>query len=74
MAKIIAALEGPVSLTECGASPGLCEHEPSCHVRSPWEKINRAVTETLDRVSLADLASSSDRIALSELGIREDPA
>ena len=70
VAKIIAALEGPVALTECGLAPGRCEHEPSCDVRSPWEKINRAISQTLDRVTLADLANPSDRIPLEDLGIR----
>ena len=70
VAKIIAALEGPVALTECGASPGSCEHEPSCHVRTPWERINRAVADTLERVSLADLVQPSDFISLDELGVR----
>jgi len=70
VAKIIAALEGPLALTQCGAGPGTCEHEPSCHVRSPWERINRAVTGTLERVTLADLIHPSDLIPLEELGVR----
>lgn len=78
VSKIIAALEGPVALTECGAAPGSCEHEPSCHVRTPWERINRAIVDTLDRVTLADLVRSRaegaaprpDVIPLEELGVR----
>jgi FeS assembly SUF system regulator len=70
VAKIIAALEGPVALTQCGVMPGSCEHEPSCHVRTPWERINRAVSDTLERVTLADLIHPSDLIPLEELGVR----
>lgn len=70
VAKIIAALEGPVSLTQCGTGPGSCEHEPSCHVRMPWERINRAVTDTLERVTLADLIHPSEMIPLEALGVR----
>jgi FeS assembly SUF system regulator len=70
VAKIITALEGPVALTECGFAPGSCEHEPSCHVRTPWERINQAITQTLDRVTLADLVGPFDVIPLEELGIR----
>jgi Rrf2 family protein len=70
VAKIIAALEGPLALTQCGTGPGSCEHEPSCHVRTPWERINRAVTGTLERVTLADLIHPSDLIPLEELGVR----
>jgi FeS assembly SUF system regulator len=70
VAKIIAALEGPVSLTQCGTGPGSCEHEPSCHVRTPWERIHRAVTDTLERVTLADLIHPSEMIPLEALGVR----
>jgi len=70
VSKIIAALEGPVALTECGQAPGRCEHEPSCQVRSPWERINRALAHTLDQVTLADLVHPSDVIPFEELGIR----
>src|SRR5262245_20649659 len=42
-AEMIAALEGPIGLTECAAHPGLCVQEASCHVREPWQRINAAV-------------------------------
>lgn len=57
VAEIIEALEGPIALMECTAGPGHCEQEASCQVREPWQRINRAVESTLDRVTLADLAS-----------------
>lgn len=68
VAKVIAALEGPVTLTECGL--GTCEHEPDCSVRSPWERINRVVAETLEKVTVADLVRPADVIPLEELGLR----
>jgi FeS assembly SUF system regulator len=55
-AEMIAALEGPIGLTECAAHPGLCLHEASCHVREPWQRINAAVRRSLAEVTLADLA------------------
>ncbi len=70
VSKVISALEGPVALTACGVAPGSCEHEPSCHVRTPWEYINRAITETLDRVTVADLVRPASAIAFAELGVR----
>ena len=44
--EIISALEGPVSLTECGAQgahppAGTCELETVCRVRGHWRVINR---------------------------------
>ena len=57
VAQIIEAIEGPIALTECSSdSTGLCEQEPQCSVSSNWQRINRAVREALERVTLADLA------------------
>jgi DNA-binding IscR family transcriptional regulator len=53
---MIAALEGPIGLTECAAHPGHCAQEASCHVREPWQRINVAVRRALSAVTLADLA------------------
>lgn len=69
VAKVIAALEGPVALTECGATPGVCEHEPGCNVRTPMERITAVVADSLERVSLADLVHPSDIIPLEDLGV-----
>lgn len=54
-AEMIAALEGPIGLTECAAHPGQCVKESNCHVREPWQRINSVVRRALDQVTLADL-------------------
>ena len=59
VAEIIHALEGPIALMECTAGPGHCESEPRCQLQEPWHRINRAVHETLSRVTLAELARPS---------------
>ncbi|MCG8587671.1 MAG: SUF system Fe-S cluster assembly regulator [Proteobacteria bacterium] len=55
VAEMITALEGPFALMECNLGPDLCQHEESCGVRAPWQRINRVVFEALTTVSLADL-------------------
>jgi len=57
--QIITALEGPVSLTVCttGKSPGTCKHEPRCPVLGHWQRINRAIRDALDGITLADMAA-----------------
>jgi len=55
VADMIAALEGPVALTECQIGPALCQHEGSCSVQEPWSVINRSVQNTLSMVTLSDL-------------------
>lgn len=52
---IIAALEGPVALTEC-QSPGVCGMERGCPTRANWQVVNRAVLEALTSLTLADMA------------------
>lgn len=56
MVQIIDALEGPVGLTECGSSPGVCAQEDSCSVRANWQHINNAVRQALAGVTLAQMA------------------
>ena len=62
VAEIIAALEGPIALTECTLGPGHCDQEITCMTRLPWQRINRAIHDALARVSLAELASAPGAI------------
>jgi FeS assembly SUF system regulator len=55
MADVIAALEGPIALTECIQVQGDCSHEPICRVRSNWQRINAAVREALEGITLAEM-------------------
>ena len=55
VADMIAALEGPVALTECQIGPFLCQHEGTCSVQEPWSVINRSVRNTLAGITLSDL-------------------
>jgi FeS assembly SUF system regulator len=57
VAEVIAALEGPVALTECSGS-STCVHEEHCRVRDPWQVINRVVQNALSEITLADLVGS----------------
>ena len=55
IADIIDALEGPVGFTECYSTPGCCELETSCTVRSNSQVISRALRRTLEEIRLTDL-------------------
>jgi FeS assembly SUF system regulator len=59
VAEIIRALEGPIGLTECSSSPGLCHQETVCPIRPNWQMINRAILATLERVTLAEMVQPS---------------
>jgi FeS assembly SUF system regulator len=56
VADIVAALDGPIALTECASAEG-CGIESLCPTRVNWQTINQAVTETLASVTLADMAA-----------------
>src|SRR5437660_698997 len=51
VAEVIAALEGPIAITECNvSSPGLCDHESCCPVRTNWQLVNRAIRQALEGI------------------------
>jgi len=77
LTEIISALEGPVSLTECGAQgahppAGTCELETVCRVRGHWRVINRTIQDALGRLTLADLCAPVPRLV--GLGVPAHPA
>jgi len=65
VAAVVRAMEGPIALTECALEPGLCSHEPNCHLRGNWQRIGVAVEAALEALSVADLTRPvSPRIAI----------
>ena len=57
-ADVIDALEGPVSITECSSTDSHCDFESICNVGSAWQRINVAIRDALDDVSLVDLSQT----------------
>ena len=53
VARVIAAIDGPISLTACvdGASGG-CEAEAVCQIRGRWDAVNDAIRQALAGVTL----------------------
>ncbi|WP_300619537.1 SUF system Fe-S cluster assembly regulator [Dokdonella sp.] len=58
IADIVTAMEGPIGMTECSAQAGACDHEPHCGVRVNWQRINQAIADALESVTLADMIKS----------------
>ena len=56
VAEIIAAIEGPIAMTECSIERGLCSVEHSCSMRGNWQRISKAVQRALRDVSLAEMS------------------
>lgn len=56
VAAMISALDGPIAFTECiEDTPGECSQESVCRLRGNWQRINQAVRQALESISLAEL-------------------
>lgn len=62
MAEVVAALEGPIALTECIEVSSDCSHASLCRVRGNWQRINEAVRGALEGISLAEMAQPQNQL------------
>lgn len=67
--QIIAALEGPIGLTECSRDDGCCSIQGDCRLRGNWQVITNAVRNALDGVTLADMAQPIDELRLNPVPV-----
>ena len=73
VAEIIAALEGPIAVTECiDDSPGECSQEAICPVRANWQRINLAIRSALEAITLEEMTHPLPRDLVTLGG--SDPA
>jgi DNA-binding IscR family transcriptional regulator len=72
VAQIIAAIDGPIALTQCvDRSAEICTVETLCPSRAGWHKINEAVERALSEVSLAELMGTPTMFTENALRNRE---
>ncbi len=57
VAEIIAAIEGPIAMTECSIDDGVCGQQLTCDLTTNWRRISTAVVAALSAVSLAEMAN-----------------
>ncbi|MGE4620332.1 MAG: SUF system Fe-S cluster assembly regulator [Planctomycetota bacterium] len=63
--EIIEVLEGPISLTECADSgPDECGVGAICPMSENWRYINDRIRETLEKITLAQMAVPNGILAL----------
>jgi len=55
IADVVAAMEGPIGMTECAVEEGSCNHEGYCGVQANWRRISVAIEAALRAVTLADM-------------------
>lgn len=67
VAEIIAALEGPIAITECSTDiSGLCDFERCCPIKSNQRIINQVVRGALEKLTLNDLLHPLQLIAVKD--------
>jgi FeS assembly SUF system regulator len=54
---VVAAIDGPLKVTECAVHETTCERTAICATRPHWGRINAAVGAALDSVTIADMAA-----------------
>ncbi len=56
--EIINCFEGHIALTECNLDGSDCEQLPFCATQNNWKKINAAVKDALQNITLKDMAEA----------------
>jgi FeS assembly SUF system regulator len=72
-AAILDALEGPLALTECATKHSRCDIQAHCSVGGSWQRINQAIRQSLEEITLAELAgleSNPRHFALFDVKLR----
>jgi Rrf2 family protein len=60
VADVIAAVDGPISLTACvEGSTVECESQCLCPMRGRWDPVNEAIQQALTTITLADMQDAS---------------
>jgi len=54
---VINTFEGSIALTECNLDGCECEQLPECTTSGNWQRINGAVRQVMQMITLADMAS-----------------
>ena len=63
VADVIAAMDGPIGMTECSIHTGKCAQESVCSMRSHWQVISRVIEDALNAVKLTDLKNTAAETA-----------
>ena len=73
LAAVVAAVDGPIALTECSTAKQSCSKLACCGVRSNWQFINTIVEDVLSHYSLADMMRPMKKHSITEAGVRFKP-
>lgn len=57
IAEVVTAIDGEIGITQCASHVEGCDRTTFCPTRPHWTHINRAVSEALSAVTLAEMVS-----------------
>lgn len=57
LAEVIAAIEGPLALTECASQHDECSVAANCLTRANWQLVSKALHHALASFSIAEMAN-----------------
>lgn len=56
LADVVAAMEGPISLTHCiDSGPESCQYHSGCVASSNWSRINQVIQQALEGINLLEM-------------------
>ena len=61
VADVVVALEGPLTLVDCELSDRSCARAEACASRVVWRRLDDAITQALEGLSLEDLVAEGVR-------------
>ena len=76
VAQAIRAIEGPISMVQCGVEPGACEHESGCPTRINWSRINQQIEAALEQVPISEMlvdATDTELLEVRDVTHEENP-
>jgi FeS assembly SUF system regulator len=74
LADIIHSMDGPIGMTECSVTPGLCSQESGCAVRANWQRVNHAVLGVLREITLDQMiAPVAQPVDASAINLKRAP-
>ena len=60
VADVIQSVDGPVTVTACSEDDHNCDQYTKCSIRDPLWKIKNRILESLNTVSVAEMAADID--------------
>ena len=70
VSDVIQAIDGPFTVTACSSDNNDCDQYSKCSIRDPLWKIRERIAETLDTVTIAEMAAENNAPLASAAVIR----